>query len=394
LLQSADPEFIQEGNKPIQRMPKNREELFPYDVIVFTDANFREFDEEQVDALQAFVEELGGGIFFGAGPHHRLDGLKGSRLARLLPIVPPLNGHGRDGPVTESFQIKLTDEGIVHPILKLETESPNNYQRWKEMPGLYWYLPVMDAKPGALKLAVHPFERNDNGNHVILAAQIYGAGRTIFLASTSTWRWRYLAGDMLFYRFWGQSIRFLSAGRLLGQNKRVSLLTDRKSYQLGEQVVISARILDELFRPVEKSEVEVEARGPSEEPVKIVLANIPKRPGVFQGSFRPGEAGNFQVGFADREIDAVGRAFSVAVPALEFEHPELNESLLMRISSISSGDYYPFTKIEEVPGRIAQIRENIVTESADDLWDSPFLLLLLTTFLAAEWILRKKRMMI
>lgn len=394
-LQSADPDFIQEGNRPIRRFPTDREELYQFDVVVCSDVDFSRMNDAQIQALSGFVEDLGGGIFFGAGPVHGLKGLGGTLLEKLLPVTTASNGvRGGHGPFTEAFQLQLTPEGLRHPILRMEGDPDENFKRWNLLPGFFWYLPVRGAKPGALTLAVHPYERNDSGNHVMLAAQLYGAGRTIFLASDSTWRWRYLVGDLFFYRFWGQSIRFLSTGRLLGQDKRASLLTDRNTYHLGDDVIITARLLDEFYRPLEVPELTAEAKGEGSAE-KVVLRGIPRRPGNYQGTFRPQAAGPYDFTLQMQgETTPVKRSVMVTVPLFEFDHPEMNELLLRKLAHLSQGHYFNLEEIDQVPGKIRQVRENITTEIEDDLWNSPLLLLLVAILLSAEWILRKKRMMI
>ena len=394
LLQSADPEFIQEGDRPIRRFPSNKEELYQFDVVVFTDANFSLLNETQIEALKGFVEDLGGGVLFAAGPHNGLNGVRGTPLENLLPVIAPSSGSGPPGPHTESFQLKLTPEGFQHPVLRMESGSEQNVKRWNELPGFFWYYPVKGSKSGALTLAVHPFEHDENGPHVILAAQIYGAGRSLFLASSSTWRWRYFSGDLYFYRFWGQSARFLSTGRLLGQNKRLSLLTDRSSYQLGDEVVVTARVLDEFYRPLELSVLNAQTRGPDSNET-VVMKPLPRRPGTYLGIFRPKAAGQFQVEVSRPDDSSMAsRSFMVQIPSLEHDHPEMNEALLRRIAKLSSGQFFLIEDISDVVGKITQIRESIVTEIEDDLWDSPLLLLLFAFLVITEWILRKRRMMI
>ncbi|MBI2194001.1 MAG: hypothetical protein HYU36_18660 [Planctomycetes bacterium] len=396
LLQSADAEFIQEGSRPIQRFPSGPEELYPYDVVVFTDADFGRLSDVQQQAIVGFAGDLGGGVLFAVGPLHGLDGIKGGALEKLLPVHALSNGALKPGPFTESFAPQLTPDGLRHPILRLEGDPEENAKRWRLLPEVFWYLPVRSAKPGALTLAVHPFERNDSGNHVLLAAQIYGAGRTVFLATDSTWRWRNPVGDLYFYRFWGQSIRFLSAGRLLGQSRRIHLLTDRSTYHLGDDVLVTARLLDEFYRPVERPEVAAEVRTPDGGTEKLMLQGVSRRAGAFEGTFRPTSAGPYEV-ILDRvgEGEAgVSRSFTVTVPLLELDHPELNESLLRKLAEVSRGHYFSLEEIGQIPDKISQRRESSTREEEDPLWDSPLVLILFASLLIVEWILRKRAVMV
>lgn len=395
LLQSADPDFIQEGNRPIQRFPTTRKELFQFDVLLFADVDFSLFSETQYQAIVDFVDNLGGGLLIGAGPRHGLRSLRGTSVTRLLPVVLAEDDGRRAGPATEPFRIRLTPEGAQHSVLRMEGDSRQNDELWKQLSPFYWHLPVKEPKPGALVLAEHPFERNEAGNHVILAAQMYGAGRAVYLGTNSTWRWRYYQGDFYFYRFWGQTIRFLSAGRLLGHNKRINIVTDRNSYQLGDEVRVTARLRDELYRPLELPEVVAAAREPGGNSEDLVLVPVVRRPGTYRGTYQPQSAGAHEV-LIERvgELSATARSFMVEEPALETERPEANQALLQRLAQLSDGEYIPLEDIERVPDKIAKFQENMVIEVEDDLWDSPLMLLLFSAILITEWILRKKRMMI
>jgi hypothetical protein len=72
----------------------------------------------------------------------------------------------------------------------------------------------------------------------------------------------------------------------------------------------------------------------------------------------------------------------------------MNEALLRRLATISGGEFFPLEEIDSVPSRMSQIRESIVTEVEDDLWDSPALLAIFALLVILEWSLRKYRMMV
>ena len=59
-------------------------------------------------------------------------------------------------------------------------------------------------------------------------------------AVDSAWRWRTGVENLYLYRFYGQAIRFVSTGRLLGQTPRFNLVTDKRVYTLGERIAIDA----------------------------------------------------------------------------------------------------------------------------------------------------------
>ena len=227
LLQSADPEFFQEGTKPIGEFPKTREELFAYDVIVLLGANAARLSDADLLNLQAFVENVGGGLLVAAHEDYPPSIYTNTPVEKLMPVVPgpplyydPL----RERPVlTQSFVPALTAGGRKHPITALAATDEENESMWEDLPGVFYYFPVQQLKPGAVALLEHPTEGNEHGRYPLAAVEHYGRGRTMYVGVDSTWRWRYMRGDTRFGRFWGQAVRFLSSSRLLGANKRLSL---------------------------------------------------------------------------------------------------------------------------------------------------------------------------
>ncbi|MEL7238367.1 MAG: hypothetical protein AAGK78_05850, partial [Planctomycetota bacterium] len=69
LLTSADPTFAQEGNRPIKRFPVSLEELLEYDVVLLGDVSPGQFADGQLQLLEEFVGEAGGGFGMVAGPN-------------------------------------------------------------------------------------------------------------------------------------------------------------------------------------------------------------------------------------------------------------------------------------------------------------------------------------
>ena len=82
---------------------------------------------------------------------------------------------------------------------------------------MYWSFPVTRARPGATVLARHgdPRMSNQHGRHVLLASQLYGPGRSVFIGFDSTYRWRYLSEDY-FDGFWARIVDRVGRNKALG----------------------------------------------------------------------------------------------------------------------------------------------------------------------------------
>src|SRR5437762_3422013 len=100
-------------------------------------------------------------------------------------------------------------------------------------------------KPGTGKVyATHPTETSPDGRKApLLVLGRYGAGRTLFSAIDDSWRWRFYTGESVFDTYWVQQIRYLARSKKLGQ-RRITFTSARPTYEIGEQVRATLRILD------------------------------------------------------------------------------------------------------------------------------------------------------
>lgn len=405
-LFSADSMFPQEISKDLKEGLKGfptEEELATYDVILFgdVDPNDSRLSQEQKKSIVNFVEYLGGGIAFIAGPRDMPRRYTRELLEKLFPVVIP-NEFSESEPqiITESFQPRLTHLGLTHPILRLLPDVEKNKQLIeKDLPGFFWHYKVERAKPGAQELLVHPKQKDET--HLqkpipLMVTQIYGTGRTLFMGIDSTWRWRYVIGDKYFYNFWVQAIRYLSKGRLSGENKRYLLEIDRQSYHVGEQVQISLRVLDIKFKPSDAKtqevylDQEIENSGKlSGKPVKIELKPDKNRPGYFIGSYLLSEEGSYKIwavtGATQGKENEVSQRFYASFPIIEFENPQMAEKRLRELGEF----YYPH-QVEEMVQKIKtpSIKYHINTIS-EELWDKWYNLILFALLISCEWVLRK-----
>jgi uncharacterized membrane protein len=229
LLVAADPTFPQEKSpspdvKPLQVFPETKKDLFAFDVVILGDVNpeaevsrsvFLDPDN-QMAWLRDFVNNLGGGLIFIAGENSMPFALDGTPLEALLPVTLTDGDSLPAGPFTEAFLPVRTPRGKSSPILTLDSDAGRNRKLWEEprysLPGFYWYVPSLQAKPGAHVLARHPIQpvnEPENKKDPVFVYQHFGAGKTFFCGSDETWRWRFRYGDRWFYRFWRNVIRFV-----------------------------------------------------------------------------------------------------------------------------------------------------------------------------------------
>lgn len=395
-LQSADPDFIQEGSRRITHYPETRQELFEFDVVAFSDVDPAGFRPEQLGDLRAFVGQFGGGFIFVAGPFYPPEVWKGTPVEELLPVV--VGGVAAGGELLggrslkDAFRPRLTEQGRIHGITQLADTPAESLKVWENFPGTFWYHPVSRAKPGAVVLAEHPYDRDERGPMPLIVVGRYDPGRALYCGIDGTWRWRFWVGDLFFNRFWVQAINYVGSYRILGGSRRIQLATDKRSYALGERVVVQAQCLDDAFRPLQAEGIEakLEAQGAAPQAVRL----LPSRQGqgIFEGSFvasRPGSAVLSLALGADQEA----LSFEVHLPDTEFQHPTMDARTLREVADATRGAFLRLHEAERLADHIQAAGQEITTEVQDPIFDAPLVLILFLGLVCAEWWFRKRGML-
>ena len=136
---------------------------------------------------------------------------------------------------------------------------------------MYWSFPVTRARPGATVLARHgdPRMQNQYGRHVLLASQLYGPGRTVFIGFDSTYRWRYLSEDY-FDGFWARLIDRVGRNKALGGRFPFQVHLGKSVYRVGDQVSVDVRYTDPAaLAEATELTAELEVAGQPPEPLRF-----------------------------------------------------------------------------------------------------------------------------
>ena len=214
-LQHADPGFRQPGDRPITRLPATTASCATTMPCFWSIPTCGPWGPHWPDMIQHFVGQEGGGLIFVAGELYSQQlfeaadpKVAGGDWTRILPVVRDPGLFRTEAEVRLSSQstytLELTPEGRGDPVFEFHPDPIRNRAILTSLPGMYWSFPVTRARPGATVLARHgdPRMQNQYGRHVLLASQLYGPGRTVFIGFDSTYRWRYLVGR-LFRRLLG-----------------------------------------------------------------------------------------------------------------------------------------------------------------------------------------------
>jgi len=404
-LQSADEDFPQEGNEDVRidRLPEERIDFDPYDVVVLIDPDQERLTRRFCENLSKHVIEGGCGLWWVAGEKYTLDSLRPSAstraIADILPIVPNIEiaeremmGFGKA--FKNPWRYKLTtdgEEGFGAKVMKVHDDKDTSKLLWESMPGFHFWFPITRLKPIAVALAEHPSPefRRGGKNMPIIAMQSIGAGRVLFVGTDETYRWRSIHLDA-YDRFWINGVRYLFEGRLRAGNSRLRLMASDDKVDLGDAVELVAEVKDGVLQPliVESFPVMIERDGEASE--TILLLPVEELPGSYSLRYRATQLGTYRV----RPLDKIGKqvelSFQVVPAQIESQGP-MDRAELASIAGVSGGQLF------ETPAELIKALDRIPSRSATDtfrtphaIWDGWPTIMIVMVLLSIEWLLRKR----
>jgi hypothetical protein len=332
-----------------------------------------------------------------AGPRDAPREYAGTPIADILPVLlgdPETEWSAVDG---RPFRPVLERPRDPHEVVTLHPDVELNRALWEAEDGLApltWYYPVAQARATAEVLLSHPVSRNAHGPHVILATMYAPQGRTAYLASDETWRWRFRYLEAYREPFWKGLIRYLALNKLRRSDYRFDLSTDLGHYDIGQRVAVTARVRGADFKPLEAATVEVQVVRPDGRRETLPAAR--EEDGVFSGSLVATEPGPYRLWLED-PLDPDGgprspRIITASVPSAETDDPLLDESLLQGVAATTGGRY---AHLADAPALLASLSDPVRERALDEperaeLWAGYPQLALLVALLALEWVLRKR----
>ena len=373
-------------------LPEDPKALDKTDVIVLGDASPRFYTERQLAAVEDFVSRRGGGLIVIAGEDYMPTAFRGSVVEHLLPVVLP----APDRPAflraenNAPFFVKLTPDGDACPAMRLEEDTVANAQAWANLPGQFWCRTADRLKPAAVALA----EKADSPGHdplPLIALQRYGKGQVLYMAIDSTWRWRYLWGEVHFERFWGQMIRNLAPDRS-GEKRRSEITIPAHSFTTGDTVRIGALAYraDGAAESARAIPLVVEEAGTNATAITLTRASR-LTPGEYEGEWRPPRDGSYLLRIEGRGgLMPAAAHFRVGPVRRELDETVPDTALLKQVADITGGSCFDPSALADLPGLLPVNSRPVEHAARYSLWDVWFLFALLAAANLGELILRRR----
>ena len=407
-LQTGPEKYYRQGIESPTELssgfPTDKEELYQYEAIILGDIEESFFNADQLQMIEDFVAERGGGFLMSGMVD---EDFVNTPIADMLPIslveenfLPAhLRGGLRRGEhlTGELYYPRVTNNGEFSPLLRLASEDAENRRLWQQLPELQGIYVTGRIKPGATVLVEHPLLQYQNQAIPVIASQRYGSGRSISVATASTWRWQMMlpSGDQSHETLWRQLLRWLS----VSAPERISIDFDREFYNVGDEVNVTATVLNDEYEPDNDATLWMQTEDPLAALTDIPMEWDIEKDGVYRSSFTVEEEGVYSmlidVASAAGNAAADGsekRAAFVVTPSLrEYTNAEMDSGLMARIAEASGGAFFNLADSTDIVSAIEFTPNAYSREIQIDLWDRPWLLALLISLLCLDWIARRMK---
>ena len=416
LVQVRKGEFLQSGSRKdltLAAFPQTLEDMRKFDVFLLGDLDRSYFSAKQLENLKVAVSEGKGLLMIGGYASFGPGGYEGTPVEEILPVFVGPRDIGQE---TTPFVLKLTPEGLEHPIFYgtrdffqpgRSVPNPESGIRNPEaLPYLKGCTRLGRPKPGASVLAVHPDRAGPAPGApglVVLAVQSYGGGRTAAFAADTTYQWylpyKALGRDSPYVKFWGQMVRWLANKEIkeTSEEPGVTLLVHKPFYNPGESVTVRARVREEEGRATNYADVtgSLISAGGERTPIPLVLA--PGSVGMYEAKLDPPDPGEYKILVEARKdgkrLGIAEDSFVVGRHNQEFDRLSIDAALLKELAQATGGEYYEPANFGDLVERLRSrtIQEDIHRELGLQTVPGLFAILfaVFLTLVTAEWLLRK-----
>jgi len=356
-----------ESIKPVY--PTDRSFWMDYDAIIMDARVLNDLNETLVESLKGFVQKKGGGLLlFGELADAR------EKLGGIVPVKELEKVNAKD-----NLSLVTLEEPFFSPVDEVEKMKPFLPRK---LPGFFVKEQNQAARGVVLSKA--------NGTPVMVV-QAYGAGKVAYWGSPHDWRRSMNSEDGAkeFRQFWQSLVRWLGTG---GED-RLKTRDSEKATLRGMDAILQVDALGADFEPSMDAMVEAHISGPDD--FKKVLQLYPEgaSAGRYAGSFRPVQAGAYEVNYTLRFPDGETLEREDFLRVSEAGEEALDVSFartdLQMLAKLTGGKYISVEEMKNnwKPAFAEDLPSVKKRHSLASAW-----VLFLFLFLAAggEWLLRRQ----
>lgn len=401
------PRSIEELNPPAS----NSTPFATYDVVIVGDVSPQHLNPLHWQQLDRYVRQEGGTLVLTAGKRFFPKSYHGTLAETLLPVEGireiRSNVAADVGPPTaRGFRLSITPDGEQLPIFQLNADPAASQRLWQNLAGHFWGL-AGTAHGGASVWATvaHP-QRGDNAGksglaeereNALIAQHYLGSGQVVWIGIDSTWRWRYLVGDEIHHRFWGQLVRWAVRMRSSAGSDLVRVGVAETSLKEGETATIQARWNPGFLaeHPGMNATVEIEQQSVPR-PVRQQIELTPEEGNVrlFSGRTSPLPAGEYRVRLkvdgAEMESELPEFTFHVnADLSRERQDVSANKGLMEKIAEVTGGRFLYLNELHSLTDLFQDQTPATSLRQEIPLYSHWIILVLFSAAAMAEWVLRK-----
>lgn len=359
-----------------ESLPQSVDELAEYHTIVLGDVSPELLDDSFREMLIEAVREKGVGLIVAAGPNAMPHGFD-SDFQSLLPVRMQRGKSGIDAAAYEPFKIELAGDGLLHDGMRLREDAARNREAWEELPEFEWCSAVQRPAAGATVLAWNSSVQSRFGKLPLMAWHHAGDGKVMFVGTDATWRWRLNVADRYFYKFWGQSIRFVAREDQLGKKSWIAVHPVQVG--VGEEAEVELWAFDEEGSTVEERTQRITLAG-AETTETLKLSLDPETPGRYTAKFTPSAAGTHRLIYQPGDgADAAEATIQARLAPDEYRHPHVDRETLELLASTSGGELLELDELGSLPDRVSGEPQLEEIHREATIWDNWLMLLMLTS---------------
>ena len=401
VVRTANP---QRPNPEASKVLLTSTQLDTVDLVILGDMEADFLGTTEYEALIAWAGQEGHAVLvLGGYRSFGPNGFAGTPLADVLPVE--FTEEGVADQADEPFTMALTAAGQVHPIFQVQSDRVRNKTLWDQAAQLAGCSLVRRAKPGATVLATNPITSVDDKPAVVVAVQNFGQGKSMVVTTDTTWRWSRVArlkgqGDLLFARFWSQSVRWLTGRGLDDQQAPLVVTTDRPGYGDGDAVSVRIVARDSAAAATHALAATITnaagrrrsvplrpATDGSGDQVATVYPDGPGRHVIVARSTRDGET----VANANVQLLVHGAD-------LETNDTRTDSQVLRQIAAERGAGFYVDIGEAQTLGDKLQPdrRQRTITRARDarEYWNSPVLFFFFLAAVTGEWWIRRRNRLV